>query len=47
VRKVLILKDLWSRLVSDGKINSTTEYVDLRYKDKVFIGKRKTELINE
>jgi len=46
VRKVLILKDLWSRLVSDGKINSTTEYVDLRYKDKVFIGKRKTELIN-
>jgi cell division septal protein FtsQ len=47
VRKALILKDLWPRLVSDGKINSTTEYVDLRYKDKVFIGKRKTELINE
>ncbi|MCW9094484.1 MAG: FtsQ-type POTRA domain-containing protein [Ignavibacteriaceae bacterium] len=47
VRKALILKDLWPRLVRDGKINSTTEYVDLRYKDKVFIGKRKTELINE
>jgi cell division septal protein FtsQ len=47
VRKALILKYLWPRFVSDGKINSTTEYVDLRYKDKVFIGKRKTELINE
>ena len=46
VRKALILKDLWPRLVSDNKNNRTTEYLDLRYKNKVFIGKRKTELIN-
>ena len=46
VRGALILKNLWPRLVSDGKINKTTKYIDLRYKNKVFIGKRKTESIN-
>ena len=46
VRRALILKNLWPRLVSDKKINKTTEYIDLRYKNKVFIGKRKTELIS-
>jgi cell division septal protein FtsQ len=46
VRKALILKDLWTRFVGDEKIKSETEYIDLRYKNKVFIGKRKTELIN-
>ena len=46
VRKALILKNIWFRIINDEKINSEIEYVDLRYKNKVFIGKRKTELIN-
>jgi len=46
-RKALILKNLWPKIVNDEKINSVTEYIDLRYKNKVFIGKRKSELINE
>ena len=46
VRKALILKNIWFRIISDEKINSEIEYLDLRYKNKVFIGKRKTELIN-
>jgi cell division septal protein FtsQ len=46
VRKALILKNLWPRLMLDEKINIETEYIDLRYKNKVFIGKRKSEMIN-
>lgn len=46
VRKALILKNLWPRLINDEKINIETEYMDLRYKNRVFIGKRKSEMIN-
>jgi len=46
VKKALILKNLWKRLYDEEIINGNTEYLDLRYKNKVFIGKRKTELIS-
>lgn len=46
VKKALILKDLWQQIVNDENINQLTEYIDLRYKNKVFIGKRKSELKN-
>jgi len=46
VRKALILKSLWQQLYDEENINANTEYLDLRYKNKVFIGKRKTELIS-
>ena len=44
VRKALVMKNLWQQLISDENIIETTEYLDLRYRNKVFIGKRKTEL---
>lgn len=44
VRKALILKNLWQQSVNDKNLFENTEYLDLRYKNKVFIGKRKTEL---
>ena len=44
VRKALILKNLWPELKDDENVYERTEYLDLRYKNKVFIGKRKTEL---
>jgi cell division protein FtsQ len=46
VRKALILKNIWQQLFDEEIINENTEYLDLRYKNKVFIGKRKTELIS-
>jgi cell division septal protein FtsQ len=46
LRKALILKSLWQQILNDEKINLLTEYIDLRYKNRVFIGKRKSELIN-
>ena len=46
VRKALILKNLWQELKDDENVYERTEYLDLRYKNKVFIGKRKTELAN-
>ena len=46
VKKALILKNLWQQLFNEEIINGNTEYLDLRYKNKVFIGKRKTELIS-
>jgi cell division septal protein FtsQ len=46
VRKALILKNLWQELKDDENVYEKTEYLDLRYKNKVFIGKRKTELTN-
>jgi len=44
VRKALILKNIWQELSDEENLNGSTEYLDLRYKNKVFIGKRKTEL---
>ena len=46
VRKTLILKNLWQEIISDENLDGEIEYVDLRYKNKVFIGKRKSELID-
>jgi cell division septal protein FtsQ len=45
VKKALILKNIWQQLYDEEIINGNTEYLDLRYKNKVFIGKRKTELV--
>ena len=46
IRKALLLKSLWQQLIEQENIYEKTEYLDLRYKNKVFIGKRKTELAN-
>lgn len=46
VKKALILKNIWQELIDEENINQNTEYLDLRYKNKVFIGKRKTELVS-
>lgn len=46
VKKALILKNIWQELSDEKNLNGSTEYLDLRYKNKVFIGKRKTELIS-
>jgi len=46
VKKSLILKNLWQDMVNDQNSFQNIEYIDLRYKNKVFIGKRKTELAN-
>ena len=43
-KKALIIKDLWQELIDDPILLNNTEYIDLRYKNRVFIGKRKTEL---
>jgi cell division septal protein FtsQ len=44
VQKSLILKNLWQELIEDKNIYEETRYLDLRYKNKIFIGKSKTEL---
>ena len=46
VEKSLIIKDLWPELIENANSNEKNEYLDLRYKNKVFVGKRKTELKN-
>jgi len=46
VKKALILKNLWRQFIQDDNVSESIEYLDLRYKNKVFIGKRKSELIN-
>ena len=46
VKKALILKNIWRELSDEENLNGSTEYLDLRYKNKVFIGKRKTELVS-
>ena len=46
VKKALIIKNLLQQSVNDKNLYEHTEYLDLRYKNKVFIGKRKTELIS-
>ena len=44
VRKALVMKNLWQQLINSENAIESTEYLDLRYRNKVFIGKRKTEL---
>lgn len=44
VRKALVLKSLWNQLDSSENIYEKIDYVDLRYKNKVYIGKSKIEL---
>ena len=46
LKKALILKNLWQQILNNENINQVAEYLDLRYKNKVFIGKRKSILIN-
>ena len=46
VRKALVLKDLWQQLSNNENPFEKTDYLDLRYKNKVFIGKSKTDLAN-
>ncbi|MBT8378694.1 MAG: cell division protein FtsQ/DivIB [Ignavibacteria bacterium] len=40
-RKILALKNIWSNLINEKGSNYDIEYIDLRYKNKIFIGKRK------
>ena len=44
VRKALVLKNLWNELSNSENVYEKIDYVDLRYKNKVFIGKSKMEL---
>ena len=44
IRKALILKNMWTQLSDETNHYERTEYLDLRYKNKVFIGKNKIEL---
>ena len=44
VRKALVLKDLWNKLGYEENIYEKIDYVDLRYKNKVFIGKSKIDI---
>jgi len=46
VRKALVLKDLWQQLSNNENPFEKTDYLDLRYKNKVFVGKSKTDLAN-
>ena len=46
IRKALILKELWQDLIDGANSTEKPEYLDLRYNNKVFIGKRKTQLTN-
>ena len=44
VQKSLMLKNLWQDLIQEKNTNDETRYLDLRYKNKIFICKSKTEL---
>lgn len=44
IKKALILKNLWNQLGNSENNYEKIDYVDLRYKNKVFIGKSKMEL---
>jgi cell division septal protein FtsQ len=45
VRKILSLKSIWNDLLKESEVIFNIEYIDLRYNNKIFIGKRKsTEL---
>jgi len=46
VKKALMLKELWLKIMNDENYASEIEYIDLRYKNKIFIGKRNTETIS-
>ena len=46
VKKALMLKELWLKIMSDENYSSEIEYIDLRYNNKIFIGKRNTESIS-
>jgi cell division protein FtsQ len=46
VKKALMLKELWLKKMSDEDYSSEIEYIDLRYTNKIFIGKRNTESIS-
>jgi cell division septal protein FtsQ len=46
IRKALILKNLWQQLISSENNYGEIEYLDLRYGNKVFIGKRKKESVS-
>lgn len=46
IKKALIVKELWSKIISDENYSSDIEYIDLRYKNKIFIGKRNTEKLS-
>ena len=43
-KKALVIKNLWYDIEKYDNSYESVEYIDLRYKNKVFIGKRKTEL---
>ena len=40
-KKILALKNIWNSMLIEKGSTSTIEYIDLRYKNKIFIGKRK------
>jgi len=44
VQKSLMLKNLWRDLIEEKNTYEEIRYLDLRYKNKIFIGKRKTEI---
>jgi hypothetical protein len=46
IKKALMLKELWLKFMSDENYSSQIEYIDLRYNNKIFIGKRNTESIS-
>jgi hypothetical protein len=41
VKKILALKNIWESMLIEKGSASRIEYIDLRYKNKIFIGKRK------
>lgn len=41
VKKILALKNIWNSMLIEKSSTFTIEYIDLRYKNKIFIGKRK------
>lgn len=41
-RKILTLNNIWNSLLKERKSTFVIEYIDLRYKNKIFIGKRKS-----
>jgi cell division septal protein FtsQ len=40
-KKILALKNIWNSMLIEKSSTFTIEYIDLRYKNKIFIGKRK------
>lgn len=46
VRKILSLKNIWYGFLGEGKSVYSLNYIDLRYENKIFIGKRKLAELN-